>query len=132
MAEPEFDIVMQKFLDQHFSSVAQLELLLLLRTTSDRVWTADELAREMRVEAAWAQEQLGQFVAAGLVVIVDEGTMSFRFEPVDEERRHMMGVVSRMYLINRVRVIEWIYRPRSDRAQAFADAFRLKKGPTNG
>jgi hypothetical protein len=37
-----------------------------------------------------------------------------------------------MYLINRVRVIEWIYRPRSDRAQAFADAFRLKKGPTNG
>ena len=35
-----------RFIAEYITSVAQLELLLLLRTDQERAWTADHLARE--------------------------------------------------------------------------------------
>ena len=47
MPEQELSRELQDFLFQRIRSVLQLELLLLLRSSSPRAWTAAEIAREL-------------------------------------------------------------------------------------
>jgi hypothetical protein len=54
------------FLTRHIDSVAHLELLLLLYGDKDREWSADGIARELRVERGWAVARLKEFAASGI------------------------------------------------------------------
>ncbi len=132
MASDDLAPEVRSFIDEHIRSVSQLEMLLLLQTTADQNWTVAELARELRVEAAWVEAQLNGFAAAGLVSKSAETPAAYRFNPATPELRRAMLALSRAYLLQRVRVIERVYGRSSDRIQAFADAFRLKKERPDG
>jgi hypothetical protein len=121
----------ERFIDDHIASVAQLELLLLLQQARDQVWKPEELARELRVETAWAEAQLRAFAAARIVSPASDQA-AYRYLPESDELERAVAGLSRAYLLQRVRVIERIYGRTSSRIRAFADAFRLKKEKPDG
>lgn len=119
-----------RFVAEYITSVAQLELLLLLRTDPARIWSAASLAGELRVDAAWAQAQLQAMGDAGLLKCASPPTTGFQFGPARPEVEQALTAVAQAYLVNRVSVIELIYsKPSGENLRAFSDAFRLRKDP---
>jgi hypothetical protein len=117
----------ERFVERHIQSVSQLELLLLLRTAPDQTWSAEQIAREMRVELVWAQAQLVSFCERGLVERLGEGSTEFRYRPRTPELEKAVTELARAAVLHRVRLIELIYSRPSDHLRAFADAFKLRK-----
>jgi hypothetical protein len=121
----------RKFIAQYITSVAQLEMLLLLRTNPTESWSADQLARELRVEPQWASVQLQQLCDSGLAERQSQPVPSYRYKPSTPALNDEVTALSRAYLIHRVSIIEAIYSKPSGSIRVFADAFRIKKDPPN-
>jgi hypothetical protein len=121
----------RKFVAQFITSVAQLEMLLLLRTNPGESWSAENLARELRVETPWAEAQLRQFCDSGLAECSGSPEALYRFRAATPAIDEAVTALSREYLIHRVSIIEAIYSKPSGSIRVFADAFRIKKEPPN-
>lgn len=122
----------RRFIAEHITSVAQLEMLLLLRTSPDDAHSADELARELRVDPAWARAELRSLCDRGLLERQSHPEEHYCFRPRTGELDRAVTALARAYLVHRVSIIEAIYSKPSDGISRFADAFRLKKRPPNG
>ena len=134
MPSEDIDPEIHSFISAHVKSVAQLEILLLLHTDPKQSWSTNSIARELRIEPSGALQQLNGLSASGLVE--QQGVESFRYAPKSEELAAGTVLLARAYLIRRVTVIGLIFAKPPDKAQAFSDAFLLrkdpKKGPSNG
>lgn len=113
------------FLTEFISSVVQLEALLLLRRTGSE-WTAEALARELRIEAQPAIEQLADLCHRGLVECRETPTR-FRYAPRHAEHEALIERLGRAYEDRRVSVIGVIYSAPRPTLRVFADAFRFRK-----
>jgi hypothetical protein len=122
--------VVQKFILEHITSVAQLEILLLLQTNPNQSWTPAAVARELRIEPAGAQVQLAALLASGLIKF--EPPENYQFAPNTPELKDASVAVAQAYLVRRVTVIGLIFSKPSDKIRAFSDAFRLRKDPPRG
>lgn len=113
----------------------QLELLLLAFGRRDRAWTAGDLAREMRIDPAWVDAQLRSMTGKGFFEIAaDEPAQParFRFAPRTPGHDRAVADLAQAYADRRVSVIGLIFSKPVDKLRSFADAFRLRKGPTDG
>jgi len=126
----------QAFVAGYIESVIQLEVLLVLYGSSERAWTAEALARELRIDPAWVDGQLAQLCAKGLLHCSEDGPRSYRYQPHTSELHQAMIDLSKAYADRRVSVISLIYsRPAeqpTDPLKSFSDAFRLRKDNRNG
>jgi hypothetical protein len=123
----------RRFIADHIGSVAQLELLLLLRTTAMRRWTVEDLSRELRIEPAWAHAQLIPFCDIGLVRCHEAASeKTYTYDPARDDLRDLITAVAQAYLLHRVSVIELIYGKPTQSIRAFADAFKFRKEPPRG
>jgi hypothetical protein len=125
----------RRLIIEQINSVAQLELLLLIRMNAQTQWTAAQVSREMRVEAPWSASQLEYLATRGLVerVPASEGSeTSYRSRQRSDELEQTMAALAQAYLLHRVRVIELIHSKPSQSIRAFADAFRIRKESNGG
>lgn len=123
---------LQDFLAQHISSVAQLELLLLLHSTAPRQWTAADLARELRIDTLGAQAQADDLRARGLLASDRQTPSHYWYQPADEQMAGGVQLLADLYADRRVSIISFIYSRPVDQIKLFADAFRLRKDKPNG
>lgn len=100
---------LQEFLSRHISSVVQLELLLLLRSTVPREWTAAEIARELRIEPPWASNQAMSLHHHGLLICRPGSEPLYGYGPSDPALDVMAGQLAQTYLDCRVSVISFIH-----------------------
>lgn len=113
----------ERFIGRYIRSVEQLEILLTVRRER-RAWTADALARELRIDAGSAARRLAELSADGFVRPDAE---SFVYE-AKGELDAAVEALARVYNERRVAVISTIFSPSTDRLRSFADAFKLKGG----
>jgi DNA-binding MarR family transcriptional regulator len=124
----------RQFLNDHITSVAQLEILLLLQTNPQQSWSPADIARELRIEVAGAAQQLAMLAASGLIREVPTPHGSFIYEPHTPELQAAVTALAQAYLIRRVTVIGLIFAkppPSTGSIRAFSDAFKLRKDPPN-
>jgi hypothetical protein len=114
----------RRLLDR-IDSVAQLEVLLLLHRTAPDEWTARQLGDELRLEPAWAAEQLEFLRERGMLGEVEHGT--YRFRPDTPELAKAVEALAAHYADRRVAVIALLYSKPTDRIRVFADAFRIRR-----
>lgn len=118
---------------QLIDSVVQLEALLLLHADPQRAWAPEDMAKELRIEAAGAQDQLTILASRGLVGIVDPDTGTYHYGPSSPELAEAVNGLAKAYADRRVTIIGLIYsQPATDTLRSFADAFRFRKDPTDG
>jgi hypothetical protein len=124
---------LRRFIAAHIHSVAQLEILLLLHTDPNHPWTAENIARELRIEPAGAAEQLAALVAAGLAAPEPNTTPpAFRYHAATPDVQADTLALAQAYLIRRVTVIGLIFANPSDNIRTFSDAFRIRKEDPHG
>jgi hypothetical protein len=114
----------RRFIASHIVSVAQLEVLLLLRAAADKEWTADEVARALvtqpEASAGWLENLAAHELAAGR-----EGR--YRYDPPSAEVERTVDALAESYATYRVAVISLIFARPSERVTSLADAFRLRR-----
>jgi hypothetical protein len=116
-----------QFLNDHISSVGQLEMLLLLHANPAQKWTAAQLARELRTEVPGTEPHLQSLLQSGLLNNDDAG--AYYYAPATDTLHLAVIALAQAYVIRRVTIISLIFAKPSDNLRAFSDAFRLRKDP---
>lgn len=115
----------ERLIAQHIHSVEQLEVLLLLRRTADRDWSAGEVARELSTSPGSAATRLEDLAARGWLVASPDGR--YAYDGSDGERDGAVGELAKTYATRRVTVISMIFSKPSENIRTFADAFKLRR-----
>jgi DNA-binding Lrp family transcriptional regulator len=116
----------RRLIADSIDSVEQLEILLLLLQHPARTWTAETVARELRISPLSAGDRLEDLTRDALLARV-KGIEEYRYAPgsaaLDEAARGLAAA----YTERRVTVINLIFSKPVDKIRTFADAFRLRK-----
>jgi DNA-binding IclR family transcriptional regulator len=114
----------RRFIASHIVSVAQLEVLLLLRAAADKEWTADEVSRALVTQRDAAAGWLENLRERGLAR--QEGDR-YRYAPSSGELDRTIDSLAESYANYRVAVISLIFARPSERITSLADAFRIRR-----
>jgi hypothetical protein len=118
-----------EFIRECIDRLETLDVLLLLQSSEDRAWTVQQISDEMRSSPFAVQSSLEVLVLRGLVTAVPAG---YRFLPRTPELAQKTRGLSACYRERRAAVITVIFSGPGDAVRSFAEAFRLKKGPSDG
>jgi hypothetical protein len=116
----------RRFITDHIDSVEQLEILLLLHQHPERSWTAESVARELRISALSADDRLKDMARSGLLAKVQGSEVEYRYAPSHQLGEVVAGLAT-AYAERRVTVINLIFSKPIDKIRTFADAFRLRR-----
>jgi hypothetical protein len=122
----EFPADVGRFITDHLDSVAQLEVLLLLRGDPARGWSTEDVSAALRMTTDMAREQLKVLADRGVLARLPDG-VSHSYAPATPELRGLIDKLATVYDERRVTVITMIYSKPVDKVRTFADAFRLRK-----
>lgn len=118
----------KRFVEAHIDSVDQLEILRVLGEDPAREWRADELAREVQVQAPAIGSHLAALRARGLLVLSTRDADNFcRYGPATPELESMMARLLQVYRERPVTMINLVYARAREALRTFAEAFRIKK-----
>jgi hypothetical protein len=116
----------QQFVHDHLTSVAQLEILLLLHRDPSRRLTAHEVSEALRIDPEWAGAEMSRLVERGLFVSEEESA-GYCFAPSRKRDAQTVDDLARLFSTHRVSVITLIFSRPSDSIGSFADAFKLRR-----
>jgi hypothetical protein len=111
------------FIREHIRSVWALEQLLLMRRHPDRLWTIDELVKELRGSAALVETNLAVFERAGVVAREADGRA--RFAPAVPVLGALCDEIEALYRERPVAMINAIASRSA--LKDLADAFKIRK-----
>lgn len=118
----------RRFIASNISSVAQLEVLLLLRENREREWTAVDLGRALYMATSGMTDQLNDLASKRLAQVKHAADPLFRYGPKPgDEMDAMVDRLGNLYRERRVAVVSLIYSEPLDKARNFADAFRFRQ-----
>jgi hypothetical protein len=117
-----------EFVVRFIESIHQVELLMLLRRTPDRWWTADDIARELRESSLIVSADLLGLRTYGLVAVQSAVPMTYRYEPGSVHLHAGVESLAAAYQETPLALAKAVAK-RPDRVlRTFADAFRLRRG----
>lgn len=128
MAERGIPRHVRSFLIDELSSMAQLEMLLLLHAEPERVFRPEDVAAALRIDPGWADAELVRLHRRGLLSIVDG---AYRYDPQRTDLAHATDGLAKAMSTHRVSVITLLFSTPSDGIGSFADAFKLRR-PDDG
>lgn len=131
MGETGISAEVRNFLADHIDSVLELELLLLLRANPQRSWTRAELAHELKIDVAWAAEQLARLATRKILSRSDDAEPQYRYTPATRAMDDIIAAVADTYASHRVTMIGLIFSKPTSTLKSFADAFRIRKEKTD-
>ena len=117
----------RRFIIANVPSVAQLEVLLLLRGEREKEWSPPEVSRLLYAAPAPVAAQLADLEAKGLLSVTHAPEMRYRYRPSNDDLDALVGHLAELYKDRRVAVVSLIYSEPVDKARSFADAFRIRK-----
>ncbi|MGH9042952.1 MAG: hypothetical protein ACRDZ3_22290 [Acidimicrobiia bacterium] len=114
---------LRRFIERHFVSGAHLEALLFLKARSDRAWTAVELSRELRIDAAQAADIMSRCLRSGLARGLDD---RYRYSPRTATLAESVDALDQIYPAYRLAVFSVIFDRPIAPIRDFSDAFDLR------
>jgi hypothetical protein len=117
----------RQFVAAHITSIAQLEALLLLRSSAPAPFSAEQVARKLYCQAEVIARQLADLSAAGILATVADDPLQFVYQPRDEATAQIVDQLADTYRDRRVAITTLIYSDSTYAMRSFADAFRLRK-----
>ncbi|MFE8604805.1 hypothetical protein [Archangium violaceum] len=117
----------RRLIADHIDSVEQLEILLLLQQHPERSWTAELVARELRISPLSAGDRLKDMARSAILSRLQGSEAEYRYAPVSPEMVEAVAGLATAYSERRVTVINLIFSKPVDKIRTFADAFRLRR-----
>jgi hypothetical protein len=124
MGGPSNASLVDNFILNYIDSVAELEILALLKNFPELIWTSASISLELRSSDLGASRNLQQLVRKGLI---SQDIEHFFYAPNTEELLSALDLTLLAYQDRRVSVITAIYSKPAQRIKIFADAFKIGK-----
>lgn len=118
----------REFVRREIKSVFQLEVLLLLHRTRERMWTVMEISQELAIEPEVAEAQVVRLEDLGLIQIRQTTPISYFYGPKDQNDEMIVEQLAFTYAKQRVGLFSLILSESDSRIRRFAEAFRLIRG----
>ena len=116
----------RRLVAQRIHSAPELELLLLVRQLPEQDWTDRDIAQALRGDADHAARILFDLMARGLLRLVKNAPLTYRYDPTSLEIARAVDAVVAAHAAAPEAVRALIRRPASTSLRQFADAFRLR------
>lgn len=124
--ESEVPFELRQLIAQRLESMEQVEVLVLLARSAPRVWTAAEVATELRWPQRIAASGLEELARGTLLRRVGSGAGgSYEYAPTAEDRESVAGLMQ-LYETRPLLLGRLIYDRPPNVARSFADAFRIR------
>ena len=117
----------ETFLASHVDSVAQLEILLLLRNDRGRPYSPDDVGETLRIDPQWAATELRRLRDHGLFAEAPDTDQAYCYAPQSDKLAADVEALAKAFATHRVSVITAIFATPSDSVGSFADAFKLRR-----
>jgi hypothetical protein len=127
--------IVRQLITERIDSLVQLEVLLLLVRPGGGTWTAQAVSDALRINPGYAAGELTTLRARGLAAVAGDaigGDPAYRYAPASPELDAAVQELVQAYADRRVAVVTFIFSKPVDKIQTFADAFRLRKGKSDG
>jgi hypothetical protein len=124
LGRTELPASVRNLIERHLDSAAHVETLLLL-CQDEGPWTAQAVARELRIDRDQAAGILDRLSRSGL--LGQDGEGSFRYEPRRPKLAEAVALLARLYPTYRVAIVSEIYARPSGPIRDFSEAFRVRK-----
>lgn len=118
----------REFVRRDINSVFQLEVLLLLHRTRDRLWTVMEVSQELGIDPEIAERQLVSLIHLGLIQATNTIPVSYSYDPDDEKGETIIDKLALSFVNQRVAIFSLILSDSNNRIRRFAEAFRIIRG----
>ena len=119
-----------QFIHERIQSVEQLDVLFLLARDPSRLWTAEQVASELRSTPTSIRRWLDNLRTQKL--LIQNEPFSFVFAPEDPALVTLIDLLRDIYPQQRVRIIEMIFNKPAFRLESFANAFRWREDDKDG
>jgi hypothetical protein len=117
----------RQFIADHISSVAQLEVLLLMHAEPGVPRTPDDVAAALRIDRDWAASEMVRLARGGLLAASDAKPGGYCYGPKIEATARAVDGLAQAFSTHRVSVITLIFASPDDPVGRFADAFKLRR-----
>ena len=124
MSETDVSNDVRQFLVENIRSIEQLEILLLLRASSDRTWTAQEVYQRVLTNETSVRESLERLREHCLIRVAGESTYQF---VSNTETQEVLEKLAGLYKEKPARIIYALYGPQRAELDAFAQAFKFRQ-----
>ena len=132
MADEDIPERVKAFVSGEIDSVVQLEILLLLHAGAGAEFSADDVARQLRIDPAWAGPQLAELCARGTLVCTPGTPARYRYEPRTPELHQTISDLAQLYATHRVTLTTLIFSKPPGPLRSFSDAFRFRRDKSDG
>jgi hypothetical protein len=122
----DFPADIKGFIADNIDTVAQLELLLLLRSEAGKQWTAEQAGQALYSAADVTALQMADLQQKRLLA-PGAAAGTFVYRPESADLTLLVDRLADLYRERRVAVITAVYTKPIDKIRSFADAFRLRK-----
>ena len=119
----------KRFILISIPSIPYLEAMLLLRENTIQEWDHKHVAKRLYVSEKAAAGLLAQLHASGVLTLIDQERLSYRYQPQSEDLKQMIDRLAETYAKHLVDVTSIIHSQGNKKAQKFADAFLWRKDP---
>lgn len=124
MADQYVSDELRSFILKRIDSVAQIEALLLIRSSTQPQWSASQLAKRLYIDEAEAAEALSRLCGSELLVCADG---IYSLDGVPQYNLELIGELLEAYAQHLIQITN-IVHAKSRRIGSFADAFKFRKG----
>lgn len=97
MKEPAISNEIRLFLARYIGSLQQLKVLLVLKSSSAKAWSADEVSRKLHLDVTSVSNRLLNLWSKRLVKVLDGPVRLYRFHPANREEEAVVGAIARLY-----------------------------------
>lgn len=118
----------RQFIFDHVDSVAQLEVLFLMRLSPEQTFSALDIAKELRTSSDSVTEKIAILKSIGLLSEDEETPGQFRYHPKTKELADLVTRLEDVYKVRQHKVLELIFSS-AKKARQFAKAFTISKNP---
>lgn len=123
MADQYVPDVIREFIIKRIDSIAQIEALLLIRSSSQMEWSAAQIAARLYISEAEAADALDRLCAVDVLLCSDG---KYRIDGIPPQHAALIDQLLAVYTHHLIPVTD-IVHSKSRRIGSFADAFRFRK-----
>jgi len=116
----------EEFIRKRIDSVAQLEALLMTRSTPQAEWSVAVLAKRLYVNEKQAADLLARLFTDGFLIQAGSPSL-YQYQPNSDELRQLVDRVAESYSKHLVPITNLIHSKPQTRVREFADAFKLRR-----
>ncbi|HEV8723669.1 MAG TPA: hypothetical protein VGW77_23875 [Candidatus Binatia bacterium] len=116
-----------EFIIEKIDSVAQLEALLLLRSSAEEKWSVRALSERLYINEKETADVLTHLQMHGFAIDKTGQPPLYQYQPASVELQQKVDRVAEIYSKHLLPVTNLIHSKPKTRVQEFADAFKFRK-----